>query len=320
MTCDPDFCGAPLRTVPSTSAAMTRTVTGILSLIVLTSGCTALNVSRMFKPEIVADERHPVIDVMCLWEAAEGTGLDGMPCRGFRGQVLFFTAGQKSPAKVDGDIRIYVFDQNGPDGDPSKPIHQFDFPGLAWNTFLTETNFGNAYQIFIPYTKRGNEHADCQLRVRFMPNVGNTVHSRSCAVALPGTRPVGASAQRHSTPGPQRSGIQQASHEEVVGASPAPPRLLPGLTAEHVETIRLGDEARQRSQDLKVQKLRQLAADLASDEPAPAATQPTASSSTKGRSRLNPLAAETPAAPEPAASEPRAASAKAVGSQHPLLD
>lgn len=302
---------------------MTRTVTGILSLIVLTSGCTALNVSRMFKPEIVADERHPVIDIMCLWEAAEGTGLDGMPCRGFRGQILFFTAGQKSPAKVDGDIRIYVFDQNGPDGDASKPIHQFDFPGLAWNAFLTETNFGNAYQLFIPYTKRGSEHSECQLRVRFTPTVGNTVHSRACAVALPGTKPGSASAQRRANPSPQRSGIQQASYEEVATGShttPQPPRLLPGLTAENVETIRLGDEARQRSQDLKVQKLRQLAADLASDEAAPAAPQPAVSSSTTGRSRLNPLAAETSVAPEPAASEPIAAPAKAVGSQHPLLD
>ena len=302
---------------------MTRTVTGILSLIVLSSGCTALNVSRMFKPEIVADERHPVIDIMCLWEAAEGTGLDGMPCRGFRGQILFFTAGQKSPAKVDGDIRIYVFDATGPDGDPSKPIHQFDFPGLAWNTFLTETNFGNAYQLFIPYTKRGSDHSDCQLRVRFTPTVGNTVHSRACAVALPGTKPGSASVQRHTNPAPQRSGIQQASYEEVVAGSPATPqrpRLLPGLTAENVETIRVGDEARQRSQDLKVRKLRQLAADLASDEAAPAATQPAAPSSVTGRNRLNPLAPETPAAPEPAASEPGAASPKAVGSHHPLLD
>lgn len=299
---------------------MTRIVTGILSLIVLTSGCTALNVSRMFKKETVADERHPVVDIMCLWEAAEGTGLNGMPSRGFRGQILFFTAGQTSPAKIDGEIRIFVFDQNGPDGDASKPIHQFDFPGLAWNGFLAQTNFGNAYQLFIPYTKAGNEHADCQLRVRYTPKVGNPVYSRPCSVPLPGTKGSESSVQRRSSTPSNRNGIQQASHEEVVAGSPAarqPPRLLPGLTSENVETIRVGDEARQRTQDRNVQKLRQLAADLASDEPAAPATPPAPPPAATSRKRLNPLAAETAAPTQPEAAAPGASS---VASPHPLLD
>lgn len=302
---------------------MTRILFGLLALVILSPGCTALNVSRMFQQEIVADARHPVIDVMCLWEAAEGTGLDGMPCRGFRGQVLFFTAGQKSPAKVDGDIRIYVFDSNGPDGDPSKPIHQFDFPGLAWNTFLTQTNFGNAYQIFIPYTKPGTDHVDCQLRVRFIPKAGNTVHSRACMVTLAGSK--NAMAQRSRSAGMKGMGIQQASHEvEVDGAEGArrPPRRLPGLAPENVDTIRIPDDVRQRSQDLQVRKLRQLAADLTAEEPEetpqppPAVEQPTPTV----RKRLNPLAAEALATPPTPESAPSAAEPAKTAARHPFLD
>lgn len=169
------------------------------------SGCQSIPLfSGMSYPE--ADARHPVVEVLCVWQPAEGRGLDNLPSRGFGGQVLFFSAGRKEPVKVEGDIRIYVFDDAGVDGDASKPIHQFDFPAAAWNTFLRPSNLGASYQIFIPYTRKGVHSANCSLRVQITPPGGLPVYSRFATVNLMGHD---ASLKR----------LEQAKAEQVVTVS-----------------------------------------------------------------------------------------------------
>jgi len=133
-----------------------------------------------------ADAKHPVGEVLCVWEAAEGRGLDNLPCRGFGGQILFFGKGYQEPLIVNGDVRVYVFDEQGVDGDSSKPLHQFDFPAAAWNSFLAPSNLGATYQIFIPYTRKGQHGASCTLRIRFTPEGGLPTYSKMATVELGG--------------------------------------------------------------------------------------------------------------------------------------
>ena len=74
-------------------------------------GCSSV---PLFGTRVIeADAKHPVGEILCIWEAAEGRGLDNHPCRGFGGQVLFFANGRKAPVKVNGAVRIYVFDEIG---------------------------------------------------------------------------------------------------------------------------------------------------------------------------------------------------------------
>ncbi len=155
--------------------------------LILASGCSSL---QLFGPRVVeADAKHPVGEILCIWEAAEGRGLDNHPCRGFGGQILFFAAGRKAPVKVNGDVRVYVFDNEGVNGDPSLPLHQFDFPGAAWNALLRPSNLGTSYQIFIPYTRKGQNQTTCSVRVSFTPEGGLPVYSKTASVDLPGTAP-----------------------------------------------------------------------------------------------------------------------------------
>jgi len=163
------------------SLTTTWLVIGLIAL----CGCQSVPLFSRAK-YLESDARHPVMEVLCVWEAAEGRGTDNLPCRGFGGQILCFASGYKEPVKVQGDVRVYVFDDHGVSGDSSLPIHQFDFTAEAWNTFLKPSSLGASYQLFVPYTRKGLDSASCTLRVRLSPEGGTPIYSRLATVALTG--------------------------------------------------------------------------------------------------------------------------------------
>jgi hypothetical protein len=121
------------------------------------AGCAELSLFAWTnRPDYIEpDQRHPVTELLCLWEQGEGQGLDGLPARGFAGQIFFFTRGRTEPAKVTGDVTVYVFDDHGTVEDQRHPFHQFNFEAAAWNSFLVDAKLGPAYQLFLPYTRKG---------------------------------------------------------------------------------------------------------------------------------------------------------------------
>ena len=131
---------------------------------------------------------NPVVDMFCVWEAAEGQGPDGLPTRGFAGKITFFTRKVPTGVRVDGDVRVYVFDDQSPPEERSKPIHQWDFIGDAWKIHLQNSSLGPSYSVFIPYTRKGGRQANCALRVRLTPPVGAPLYSETVAVLMPGTK------------------------------------------------------------------------------------------------------------------------------------
>ena len=174
----------------------------LLTFIALLCGCAELSLISFGKGKLFeASARNPVIEVMALWEPAEGNGVEGLPSRGFAGQVLFFTPGHPQSVKVDGDICIYVFDDFGNEQERAKPIHQFTFDAGSWNTFVRESDLGASYQLFVPYTRPGQWQASCSVRVRYTPrDGGNPVYSKMATVALPG-RPRKATQQKSQPEG-----------------------------------------------------------------------------------------------------------------------
>lgn len=288
-------------------------------------GCTTLNLSGLWPgQEIVEDSRHPVTEVMCLWEPAEGTGLDGLPTRGFAGQILFFTSNkmEPSPLKVDGDVRIFVFDDEGPRGDKTQPIHQFDFPGAAWNAFKASTNFGTTYQLFIPYTKPGARHAECEIRVRYTPEGGRPVFSRPCTVTLTGVQRGKGTAR--TSRGPRGAGdsmIQQASYEVTGGVPPVDPHTFqvpPSLSS-------LAAASNGQARAVQVSRLNHLANALAEERGDAASMGEPAREELREpallpiRRRLNPLTVESQT-PVPVSSESAdAAATSEARAKHILL-
>lgn len=160
----------------------------LIALLAL-SGCTTTSLFSKFTnkqkfPKATA--ANPAVRCLCLWEPAEGTGVDNLPARGVSGQIFFFTRGGASAVEVDGDVRIYLFDDQGSAEVQAQPLHQFDFMAGTWQAHLTSTQFGPAYQLFVPYSRKGRHQAELALRVRLTPSSGSPLYSDIANVVLPG--------------------------------------------------------------------------------------------------------------------------------------
>jgi hypothetical protein len=156
-------------------------------LLTHTFGCAALTVPITKRHEVIKEDAlHPVIEIIGIWQPAEGQGLDNAPCRGFGGQILFFAANSQSPVQVNGEVTIYVFDDQGSHEDQVKPLNQFHFTNEQWNCLYRESNLGPSYQIFVPYTNKGAHYANCSLRVKYTPKSGQAMYSKVATVTLNG--------------------------------------------------------------------------------------------------------------------------------------
>lgn len=122
--------------------------------------------------------------ILCLWEAAEGQGLDGQPSRGFAGQILFFGPGDAAPFPVHGTIRIFEYDNFDPNENSPKPIHAFVFDDGGWNAHRSESTMGESYNVFLPYVKHHAGRAKCALKVEFTAENGRTISSPITEVSL----------------------------------------------------------------------------------------------------------------------------------------
>lgn len=162
----------------------------------------------------------PVSKLLCLWEPAEGQGLDEKPSRGFAGQIMFFSPGKATPIKVKGTVRIFEYvNFDAEDEDPT-PAHTFTFDSGAWEAHRAEGTLGHSYNVFLPYVRKDKKHSVCALRVEIETEDGQKVSSPYTEVTLASktsSRPASAMkrdiverAQKSNTPK-----IQQATHSKA---------------------------------------------------------------------------------------------------------
>jgi hypothetical protein len=156
----------------------------------LLSGCTTGGLFSSWKHKEQfqkATPSNPVVRCLCLWEPAEGTGVDNKPARGLAGQIFFFTRDSVSSVAADGDVRIFMFDDQGTEEEQGVPLHQFDFRDNTFRAFLAPTQFGPAYQLFVPYSRKGRHQAELAIRVRLaQPGTAAPVFSDLTKVVLLG--------------------------------------------------------------------------------------------------------------------------------------
>jgi hypothetical protein len=227
----------------------------LLALLPLFAGCTSLDLNIAdFGREI--DRTAGVADIVCLWEPAEGVGMDGLPTRGFAGQILFFVKGQSEPVKVNGDVRIYVFDDQGTEEEQKRPLHEFNFPADAWNIYLSPTNLGTAYQVFVPYTRKGGMQANCALRVRLAATDRMPVFSKLANVALPGrvapTTTKDTAAPSPLAPGTDAAGPDLEALMKQAAVHRTSPEMGGGASAVRLQRLRQAAESAVQNADYTV--------------------------------------------------------------------
>ncbi|WP_232097178.1 hypothetical protein [Gimesia maris] len=155
------------------------------------TGCTSLALSHwgLKKDHQYATAKKPAIEIVALWEPAEGKGVDGMPTRGFAGQLLFFQHNNTSPVYVKGEVYVNLYDDQGNATEQKNPIHQYKFDSGAWQVHAVESTLGPAYQVFIPYVRKGRDQAECALRVQLTQKDAPEIFSRMISVKLDGKTP-----------------------------------------------------------------------------------------------------------------------------------
>ena len=156
-----------------------------------TTGCTSLALTdwNLMSAKKYATPKKPAIEIVALWEPAEGKGVDGMPTRGFSGQIMFFQHNNTSPVFAKGDVMIHLYDDQGKIEEQSKPLHQYKFDAGAWQVHAVDATLGPSYHVFIPYVRKGRNKAECALRVQLSQKNAPEIYSKMISVKLDGTTP-----------------------------------------------------------------------------------------------------------------------------------
>ena len=213
----------------------------VLLMSIITVGCAETSLIK-FPGKFLADTRekhqqHQVARILCLWEPAEGQGLDGRPSRGFAGQILFFGFGDAAPVPVHGTVRIYEYENFNPDEIDPTPAHVFVFDDSGWNAHRAESTVGQGYNVFLPRVKNHQGPAHCALKIEFTAENGRTISSPVTEITLD-------SRQRHGT---AQSAVARNVIRKTAGPAPTethtstPAVSIPRVQREQLEslTIRL---------------------------------------------------------------------------------
>lgn len=173
------------------------------------SGCTSIPKLALKWPGIktVAHESatNPVLKVISIWQPGSGIDPEGKSCRGFSGQIMFYTAREQAISTIEGGVKIYIFDDQGKPEEQIKPIHIWEFKPEVWKALRVDSPMGPTYQVFIPYSRKGAHEANCSLRLKYMSPTGNSVSTEMVNVTLPGTK---------TKPGFQKLQIADASLDQ----------------------------------------------------------------------------------------------------------
>jgi hypothetical protein len=198
-------------------------------------GCATFDVpwwNRM--PE--ASAKNPVVKIMCLWEPSEGRDPDGLPCRGFAGQLLFLGNKGGLPVKVHGDVTFYVFDDVGTPEQQGIPIHKFVFEKGTWDRHLKPGTFGASYHVFVPYMRRGMHEAMCAVRVKLAPPDGPPVYSDLCSIRLNGKPRDSAAGLQSPSPATVDAGADRQPRTTTIRVDTRP-EDVPPLDSERVNRL-----------------------------------------------------------------------------------
>lgn len=156
------------------------------SLFLLSStGCSSLSLPFGRNSPTAGDNGKPA-RCLCLWQPISAEDAAGNPVRGFGGQIYFFAAGSEEPIEVDGDVRVFVFDDAGMPDQQARPKDVQDFDSFVWKSFLNKSQFGTNYTVFVPYSNSSDYESVCSLRLRLQRPDGSQLFSDMATVKLAG--------------------------------------------------------------------------------------------------------------------------------------
>lgn len=148
-------------------------------------GCSSLSLPHFGNSPAASVITNPA-RCLCLWHAVKTEDASGQPVQGFGGQVYFFEANSEEPVEVEGDVRVFVFDDVGTPAQQARPKDVKDFDPFVWKSFRNESQVGTNYALFVPYDKASQYESVCSLRLRLTQPDGTQLFSDMATVKLAG--------------------------------------------------------------------------------------------------------------------------------------
>ncbi len=187
----------------------------------LASGCAKFDIRRNIPWGEGANGRvDEPFRIVAVWTDTVLSQSGKAPHRGFGGRVMFYGENQTDPAKVEGSLVVYAFDETSRDPMNVKPDRKFVFSADQLEKQYSKTKLGHSYSFWLPWDEVGGPQRQISLICRFVPKKGGALVSEQTKHILPGTEPIADLVQQPSATGiPMAGGVQQAGGAALPGSN-----------------------------------------------------------------------------------------------------
>ena len=205
----------------------TRKFLGLMLLtgIVLATGCSQFDMSRRIPwRSDTSDKSRQANKILATWTDAVSHNPARPPQRGVGGRLMFFEAENDKPVKVEGDLVVYAFDEEGRSPSNTKPDRKYVFPAETLEHHYSKSKIGHSYSVWLPWDEVGGRQKDIGLVARLVPKEGSPVVSPQSKIVLPGTK--SPPKDQYAAPANQvrrmmanQEGVQAIAYNQAAGGS-----------------------------------------------------------------------------------------------------
>ena len=197
----------------------------LLTWLVAATGCSQFDMSRRIPWRAdTSDDPRQASKILATWTDAVSRNPARPPQRGFGGRLMFFEAENEKPVKVEGDLVVYAFDEEGRSPSNNKPDRKFVFPAETLESLYSESKIGHSYSIWVPWDEVGGPQKEIGLIVRLVPKEGSPVVSPQSKIILPGAK--SPATDQYTAPANQnrriptnQEGVQAVAYNQAVGSA-----------------------------------------------------------------------------------------------------
>ena len=201
-----------------------------VAMVALLSGCRLSNrLTESAWPLDKATQPQTPASVAAIWSDTVMYTAGKPPTRGFGGRLYFYDA-RRDAIKVDGQLVVYVYDDDNPNpGD--KPAKRYIFSPEELSNHHAGSELGPSYNVWIPWDVVGGPTKQLSLVPFFLPTEGGMIAGEHTRHRLPGTeqqvenaQPENSGPNSHGLAGAQRApqGVQQVAFHEEAQRAKAP--------------------------------------------------------------------------------------------------
>ncbi len=209
-------------------SSSTRILCGLplLAWLVLATGCSHFDMSRRIPWKAdTSDHPRQANKIMATWTDAVSHNPSRTPQRGFGGRVMFFEVDNDKPVKVEGDLVVYVFDEEGRKPTNRKPDRKYVFPAETLEHHYSESKIGHSYSVWLPWDDVGGPQKEVSLIVRLESKEGAPVVSQQSKIVLRGTKSpspdlYAASTNQNRRPAADQENVQAVGFDQAVTQYP----------------------------------------------------------------------------------------------------